>query len=52
MVGWDISLNKFHKILKDREAGYCSPWGHKRIRHDLATRQFIQFSSVQLLSRV
>ena len=27
----DMSLSKLHEILKDREAGCCSPWGHKEL---------------------
>ena len=27
----DMSLSKLHEILKDREAGCCSPWGRKEL---------------------
>ena len=29
----DMSLSKVREMVKDREA-YCSPWGHKKVRHD------------------
>ena len=25
----DVSLSKLQEMVKDREAGCCSPWGHK-----------------------
>ena len=25
----DVNLRKLQEIVKDREAGSCSPWGHK-----------------------
>ena len=33
----DMNLRKFQEIVKDKEAGFCSPWGH-RVGHDLATK--------------
>ena len=32
----DMSLSTLWEIVKDREAWYCSSWGH-RVRHDLVT---------------
>ena len=35
MVGWhywlDLSMSKFWKIVKDREARHAVPWGHKEL---------------------
>ena len=45
MVGWDHQINghEFEQTLGEgegqRNLACCSPWGWKRIRHDLATEQ-------------
>ena len=30
----DMSVNKFHEIVKDREAGMLQSMGSQRVRHD------------------
>ena len=45
MVGWhhQLSEHEFEQTPGDSEGqrnlAYCSPWGCKRVRHDLATEQ-------------
>ncbi|MES7586303.1 hypothetical protein U6P61_12195, partial [Cutibacterium acnes] len=38
----DMNLSKLWEIVEDRGAWVgCSPWGHKRVRHNLVTEQHI-----------
>ena len=38
----DMNLSKLWERVEDREA-WRAPWGHKRIRHDLATEYQQQY---------
>jgi len=57
MVGWHHQLNgyEFEQTSEDSEGhqslAYCSPWGHKKVGHDLATeQQQMAVPSISLLS--
>ena len=46
----DMNLGELWKMVKDREACCCSPWG-RRVRHDLATEQQQQWYDVYQITR-
>ena len=49
----DMSLSKLLELAMDMETAVrgpcCSPWGHKKVRHNLATKQQQQILMSHLL---